>query len=582
MTSTTTLTPPVRQGPPDPLPDSKNAATLHLCAAAYVDRQFRDKVIDEVYDREDRAIAPNPGTDAVPILRHVLRARVIDVVQQAFLTGMIVILLCTAVVDRIGLVLALIAWGPVAWLVHARDRSAVKSARPRSRISVGQVLRVLSTAVLLAFASVALYILVTLANALGADLPFSSDEVVDEYQECLEYYDSMYYYYGEDYGSERCEEPPEPPGTGSVALALLLFAGATATAAMARSHYLATVLTEPEPQAPSTPRAAFIGEAQRSQIVNYHAGRLPFVGSGFELPPWQFAIGLYPADAAKKGGGSPMTIDPAGLGRSVRERMRQLGEDSRTTRRLPNLKLADQAYVSGRDIAAPVYRTDALPQVGYPQFQTIDQIQADPTTPIRHYLRCEVNSWDGELITTVFIHCALQGETLYVEFSSCILPPTPERYHVFGPGGPLAKTGPVGFLRGLALMPFELARSPYDLARYIQKAIANGVRRRFPEDHGAVVGIRELGAADSEQNYFQYRDAVKYIEIMERQLFDALVTYLRENNVDTGELEERANTIVNNGVINYGKLATGAAGANASANVGAVGSRAKGSVKGGI
>lgn len=277
-----------------------------------------------------------------------------------------------------------------------------------------------------------------------------------------------------------------------------------------------------------------------------------------------------------------MTIDPVGLGRTVKARIEQLGADSPITRRLPGLALGDHVYVSGRDTATPVFHAHELLHSGYP-FATVEQVQADPTTPVRHYLRCTIDSWGGELITTVFLHCALQGETLYVEFTSCVLPPTPERYHVFGSGSSKERAMFLAVVRGIAALPFELLRSPFDLIRELGRSTSGATRsgaKLGAGDHGALASVREFGTDIVEQNYFQYRDSVKYIEILERQILDALLDYLRTNNVDVSELDERANTIVNNGVINYGKLQTGAAGAGSSANVGSVGDGSRGTVNG--
>jgi hypothetical protein len=559
---------------------AKNDATAHLCAAAYIDRTFRDQVIDEVYRRHDRAIAPNPGTDAAPILRHVLRARALDTLQQAILSVLLLLAVCAPVVDRGGLLVALAVWALIGLPVLAIDRGfAPPPERPEEAPSGA---RLLGRAVLITVAAVGgLLLVVTALRYLGLD--YQAEQFIEglfgqsEYEECVDYYDD---YYGDGYGASYCgaEPPPTGPGAGSVVVWLLVFAAVTTVIGVVRRRSLVSIPTEPEPPAPATARAGFIAMAQRAPVVNYNAGRPPFVGSGDGIATWQFALTLEPAD---RGSGEPMTIDPKGLNDFIAERIRLLGSDSPRSSRLPNLVLDDHVYVSGRDADRPVYYPNELPQVGYPQFQTIEQVQRDPTTPVRHYLRCEVDAWGGELVTTVFFHCALQGETLYVEFSSCVLPPTRERYHVFGRGSVAPGVGVfLGFLRGLALMPLLLVRSPFDLAA----AVGRGFGRRSgrwgePEDHGARVSIRELGTDLKEQNYFQFRDAVKYLEIMERQILDALVRYLHEHNVHTGELEERANVIVNNGVVNYGRLATGAAGAGATANVGAVGSGSRGSVK---
>jgi hypothetical protein len=554
------------QAAPPPHQAPKNSATQHLCAANYLDRDFRNAVFDEVYARPDRAVAPNPGTDAVPVLRHLSRARTIDIVQQAILAVILLLLVCFFFMASFFLFFTLFIWAAIGLPVLLAE---ARSATPTGTISAAVVTRVnwvrvglIAVAVLVVLLLVTMFFYMRFAEAMTNDL-----------------------------GGGLAAPDADQPGSASVAaagtessvtgvfvLCLLLLAATPAVCGGLRAHHLMSIPGELEPAGTTDQRTHFIGLAQHAPVVTYHSGRAPFVGSGFPLATWQLAMTLRPADASA-GGGTAMTIDPVGLNRDVKARIEQLGADSPVTRRLPGLALSDHVYVSGRDTAAPVFHPHELRRSGYP-FETVEQVQADPTTPVRHYLRCTIDSWGGELITTVFLHCALQGETLYVEFTSCVLPPTPERYHVFGNGVSKEQAVFLGVVRGIAALPFELLRSPFDAIREISRGVSGASRsgtKVGAGDHGAVAGIRELGTDIYEQNYFQYRDSVKYIEILERQILDALLDYLRENNVDVSELDERANTIVNNGVINYGKMQTAAAGAGSSAKVGAVGDHSRGS-----
>ncbi|MFG3339987.1 hypothetical protein [Glycomyces sp. NPDC048151] len=550
-------------GPPQAVPlhqYPKNAATQHLCAAAYIDRDFRDAVYDEVYGRFDRAVAPNPGTDAVPVLRHMRLSRRLDLAQQSILAGMMLFLLCAPVVDKLGLITGLILWTLVGVPTLIAE---FKSNLPTGSISA-------ATAVRTNWARVALIVFAVLAGLFIAYYIWFMS-LTDSFSDSVSSGASL-----------ELGEPSAPergPGLGSVFGWLLVLASVTATCGAIRARNLMSIPAELEPAGTADQRAHFIGLAQHSPVVTYNAARAPFVGSGFPLATWQLAMTLRPADASA-GDGSAMTADPVALNRSVKARIQQLGSDSAVTRRLPGLELSDHVYVSGRDTAAPVFHPYELARAGFP-FETVEQVQADPTTPVRHYLRCTIDSWGGELVTTVYLHCAFQGETLYVEFTSCVLPPTRGRYHVFGSGVSENRAVFLGLARGIAAMPIEFVRSPVDLMRELARggsAAPSGGAGLGIGDHGALAGIRELGTDVVEHNYFQYRDSIKYIEILERQILDALLDYLRENNVDVSELDERANTIVNNGVINYGKLNTAAAGANAKATVGSVGDKSRGSV----
>ncbi|GAA2124342.1 hypothetical protein [Glycomyces algeriensis] len=574
----------------NPLPPTgplkrKNAATLHLCAAAYLDRRFRDRVIDHVYRRPDRAVAPNPGTDAVPILRHVLRSRAIDAAQQTVLAGLLLVLVFTSEYSKLELVIVLLLWAFVGQLVAV----GTASSHPLRSARQGRAVRRLVIGVVVTAAVVGawFYLARAFPEQVGFEVGFeeyrSQGMLHEAGYACVgfgELYDPLFVDcagYGSEFGFV-------PGFTGAVVWSAVLGALSALFGAL-RGRLLATIPAELEPMRPANRRVHYIGESQRSTVVVYQAGRQPFAGSGPTLETWNFAMALRPA-AGPAGGEAAMSIDPLSLNAHIRDRLNRLAADSSSARRLPSLAVSDHLYVSDRELADLARYPYELVRSGYP-FQTVEQFQQDPTTPVRHHLRCEAASWDGELVTSVFVHFALEGESLYLEFTGCVLSPTRREYQVFGYRARSKRAMTLlGLARGAAVMPVALLRSPIDTIRNLVQAVEAIVRnsgRRKPKagDNGAFYGIRELGAGAFEQNHFQGRDAVKYMKILERQILDALTEYLRERNVDTSELEERVTAIVNNGVVNYGELNAGAIGKGANANVGSIGRGARGTASGG-
>ncbi|CAM5299730.1 putative protein OS=Streptomyces antimycoticus OX=68175 GN=SANT12839_043370 PE=4 SV=1 [Streptomyces antimycoticus] len=59
-----------------------------LCAGAYLDDDFRDAVLDELYVHEERAVAPSLGIDAARVLAHALRARRLEACWTALLVSL--------------------------------------------------------------------------------------------------------------------------------------------------------------------------------------------------------------------------------------------------------------------------------------------------------------------------------------------------------------------------------------------------------------------------------------------------------------------------------------------------------------
>ena len=71
----------------------------------------------------------------------------------------------------------------------------------------------------------------------------------------------------------------------------------------------------------------------------------------------------------------------------------------------------------------------------------------------RHYLACQVPSWGGEVVTSIFVHVSLQGRTLYLEYSVYALMPTRKEYQVIDEVG---ATGPASVARaaGKSILSF--------------------------------------------------------------------------------------------------------------------------------
>lgn len=76
--------------PPEvaPVPPHASEATRLLCAGVYVDPEYRDRVIDELYLHEQRIVAPSLGFDAARVLAHALHARRQELLWSAGVIGL--------------------------------------------------------------------------------------------------------------------------------------------------------------------------------------------------------------------------------------------------------------------------------------------------------------------------------------------------------------------------------------------------------------------------------------------------------------------------------------------------------------
>jgi hypothetical protein len=168
--------------------------------------------------------------------------------------------------------------------------------------------------------------------------------------------------------------------------------------------------------------------------------------------------------------------------------------------------------------------------------------------------------WDGELVLTIFLGFALLRSTLFAEGRYGMLAPLREEHHRVddwdphptfrqrvGVGGEAAVKAAVRVVRS----PLNVLADVWATSRTLPRRRSERARiRRSPTfDFGATTSVRELAQAKEFRRYFQQVDREMYVKVVERQIFDNLVEFLREHDIDTGDLEEREAAVLNNGVI---------------------------------
>jgi hypothetical protein len=304
-----------------------------------------------------------------------------------------------------------------------------------------------------------------------------------------------------------------------------------------------------------------IAELLRQQGGNttVYSGFRPFVGSGEELETHAFALRLVRrgdplaglrTEALREFEEAPFTSADllTHLGRTLGELVVPAFQTVAPERVLPNLTVEDHLFMAGTETA---YLSPHLE----PDFMA--HVIRYPTGPVRHYLACRVVSWDGELVTTVYVHIAVQGRSLYVEISSWGLTPCQDEYRQVDD---VRNDGPLPFLRAAwnaALdAPALLAQSPRRLFRAGVDALTattgnlppmgTPVARGF--DYGARWSLREE-AASQPRDKFQLEDILKYKRIIERRVLAAVLDFLELREVDVSEYRQRLTAVLNSGVI---------------------------------
>jgi hypothetical protein len=300
-------------------------------------------------------------------------------------------------------------------------------------------------------------------------------------------------------------------------------------------------------------RISQAGEYADGNITVY-SGYSPFVGFGVERDSWAFSL-----DVTKAGhsGEQPKDFDVAGLYEYVAKRVASL--------ELPELTVEERVFADGeaiihddRLLASPLGR----PVARVPR-ELLDDLKREPREHLRPYLAIHSTSWRGDLVVSFFVRFERSQSSLIVEGVHTILCPLQERYRLIdtldlSPGlGELFKLA----ASAAARTPFALIGAPWWVASEAVSSLVLSWRLRRQDtrittlyrfDYGARISVRQQASDDKYQRYFQKQDAAMVIKVAERRVLDALVEFAEERGIETGDLVQRQEVIVNNGIIASG------------------------------
>jgi hypothetical protein len=535
------------------------STTRYLSGAAYVDEEYAAKVIEELVANSHRAVAPTLDYDVTTVIRHCFLAQRLWLVQNALLFVILtlgLIILPAATMSVYGLFL----------LAHAflGHKSAVRKW-PMRRVAIGVV--------------VAPVVVICLAALLpGLDRQSGLDYPAPEFSGLPPTDESSWWQF-------LC-------GVLAVAVALLF--------ALTWSRYrmimsITTRLGRTAAERPVRPeqraveqRLNVIDTAQHGNVV-LHARFEPFIGAGTRSEAWSIATELRP-DAEPEPGAAPaiLPVDPVELVAHLRRRLAAMrSHDLPDGQRITGLQLRDQVMASGtrwRDY--PLIDERVRLPYSYAGPEAVDAIIRAPQTSARHFLRAAVGALEKpatdaagrtimpaehqSIVTSTYLHVAVEGSMLYVELVSSVLGPIQQRYldidrydgntdHL----GTALREAVRRLATDTVLAPGRLVRlliRRWSLPRKIRRADADAVAEPV-YDFGAFFDVRESAASDGCANYLQELDAAKYIKLIERRATEAIHEFLIEKGADTSDFATKVNfhqhnTVTINGSA-YGPVATG-------------------------
>ncbi|MEU8824151.1 hypothetical protein [Streptomyces sp. NPDC048636] len=528
---------PVSPSPASPSPHTSGEATRLLCAGTYLDDDFRDAVVDELFVHEERSVAPSLGIDAARVLAHALRARRLEAGWTALLAALWLLdfLLakgfCYAFLLSSALLL-LSSWarGGAAGPFRADYPGADRVRLYRRRLAA--VLRLAGWLTLIAY----------LASAL--ELALADD--------------------------------PDPGGL-PVALPMELLAGADSTAAwfallipaamagavaLHREHVARVLATELEPVTFADSGAdpaerydgtrfqrvrALIRREQHAPVILYH-DQHPFLGAGTAHATWTLAVELRPREGA-----TAVPLD----NRVILERIRPLVEALRAPSAGRSAEGAVRDRLRGLELDECVFlkvtglRSRSFVPYGEADFARERAEAVEEGGEIRrHFLRIRVGAWREEVVVTVFVRVHTQGGMLMLEFAPHVLRPIRPEFRAVDR---LSDTHRRGGLPGKAV--WALGRTPtaagwalihlFRSAAFLWRMYAGGYDAAIPD--GPWASVRELGS-DSGASLFQEMDVSRYLKSVEDRVANGVRQALAEAGWETGEFEQKVINVSGGGI----------------------------------
>jgi hypothetical protein len=526
-----------------------SSTTRYLSGAAYVDQKYAEIVVDEMVGESHRAVAPAVGYDLVTIIRHCFRAQRLWLRQNALLT--LILVAGTIVFTEATLTLFVVCL--LAYVFIPGGTRVRAKGRPPWQVVVGLI-------VVLAIGACVFGPLRSLFSTLGSgSFPESG--------------------LGTAYGSSTSGDS----GHGTTRFVLGLIAVVIGLMVVLTVHRYRMIeiitgdLARGKPAAILRPEArevehrlGVIDAAQSGNIV-LHAGFEPFVGAGERMNAWAVATELRarPEDPEP---GAPMgprvDLDPNELMHYLRHRLAALrSRDLPGPSQIVGLQLRDQVVSSGtRWHDYPLIDERTRLPYSFADQPTVEAIIRSPQTSARHFLRVSVGAPDRaalgadgrtimpaehqSVISSTFIHVAVEGGLLYVELVSTVLGPIRQAYlDIDRYSASEDRLGAaVGeafrrFLGDVAVAPFRLVRALYRRLTLVG-AMHKADREAAGEpvyDFGSRLDVRELASRPSYANYLQGLDAEKYTRLIDKRVTEAIDEFLVTHGIDSADFVAKAN-----------------------------------------
>ena len=307
----------------------------------------------------------------------------------------------------------------------------------------------------------------------------------------------------------------------------------------------------------------------RQRNVVAYSGYAPFAGTGYDLGGWSFVVDTTRGaqrEPLQDEHEKPLPFTVSELYDTVQRALEGLGLND-------VLEIEGKLYVNGQRLLEnpPFFNATALRPVTSVDQVWVGQFKEHPTEDVRYYQCIRFNFWRGEMVFTAFLRSVRRGKNLFTEVDYLLLPPLKPDYYwvdkkeVTPTAGKVWELFKRSFDAPLKMwfgVPGRLLRGP--IYGYQQRRLVRVARNNPSFDYGAATSLRQVASDDEYHLFFQKLDKEMYLKIVEQQLLETIIQFLDEHHIDTTELRNRQEMILNAGVtvqgdtVNIGSVASGA------------------------
>jgi hypothetical protein len=295
--------------------------------------------------------------------------------------------------------------------------------------------------------------------------------------------------------------------------------------------------------------------AQQGDISVYGT-YLPFVGSGISRGGWSFAINLA---RGKETLGGQVRLEPMSF--EVDEFYGEVERDIMASG-LAGLTVENRLLVDGQNVRDDVrFLPDSegrpVTEIGADRLL---ELTREPEPLNRPYQCIRLQTWDGDLVLSVFVNFTKRGTVLLAEVQHYLLAPLQPEYRQadrlasWSLGQRLRTelgSAPLAVTRTMIRAPFRTAGLMVrtGMGWHTERAALRRIKTDPEYNFGAVTSVRELAQARHYRRYFQQVDRDLNTKFIDRQVLDTIVDFLDSHNIDTSQFQEQRSMILNNGLL---------------------------------